>query len=309
MYSHISRDERAVIADGLRHDESYAHIAGRIDRNKGAVWREVKRNGGRRGYRAGKADRRAVRVRAQSKTGSRLVERDTALATRLSGSLEPLVSPEVVAKEEGIFANAVYAWIYRSRRDLLPSLPQRGRKRRIYGSKRSKNKGWTANVRQISERPAGADNRSRVGHFEGDTIRGRNGALLAHTDRKSRFEVARLVPDEGADASFVALTGDRHLVSAKSFTYDRGSTFALWRMVEEATGAKVYFAGPYRPWKRGTNENANGRLRRVFPKGTDFGTITQKDVDRAVWTMNHTPRKCLNWRTPCMVYGKCCTSA
>jgi IS30 family transposase len=139
-------------------------------------------------------------------------------------------------------------------------------------------------------------------------VRGSRGALLTHTDRKSRFELARLVPDEGADAALEAASGDPHLRLARTITHDRGSAFALWRMLEEATGARVSFAGPHRAWERGTNENANGRLRRAFPKGTDFSAVPQGDVDRVVWKMNHTPRKRLGWRTPCSVYGRCCTS-
>jgi IS30 family transposase len=79
-------------------------------------------------------------------------------------------------------------------------------------------------------------------------------------------------------------------------------------MIEAATGARVYFARAHSPWERGTNDNANGRLRRAFPKGFDFAKVDQNDVDGVVWTMSHTPRKCLGWRTPCAVYGRCCTS-
>ena len=92
-------------------------------------------------------------------------------------------------------------------------------------------------------------------------------------------------------------------MGARSFTFDRGSAFSLWRMIERDTGATVYFAHPRAPWERGTNENTNGRLRRVFPKGFDFSTITQRDVDRVVLLMNHTKRKCLGWRTPYEVFN------
>lgn len=308
MYRHISRDDRAVIAAGRRCGESYDLIGSKIGKDGGAVWREVRRNCGRNGYHAGQADQKAKTRRAASKLGSRILENDPALARKVEERLEPLVSPEVVAHDLKISFGTIYAWLERSRKDLLGRLPQRGRKRRRYGSKRSKKQGWTTNVRPIEDRPQEADARQEVGHFEGDTVRGAGGALLTHTDRKSRFEVAHKVADEGADAACAAIALSPHLKEARSITYDRGSTFALWKMIEKMIGALVYFANAYHPWERGTNENANGRLRRVFPKGTDFSTVTQEDVDKVVWTMNHTKRKCLGWRTPCSVYGRCCTS-
>lgn len=310
MYQHISRDERAVIAAGVRNGESYGSIAERIGRDRCAVWREVRRNTGPGcRYDARTADAKSRARRAASKEGARLIENDADLAKSLEAELTPLVSPEVAAHAHGIAHATVYAWIGRSRADIRARLPFRGRKRRRYGARRAEKQGWTRLVRNISERPAGADNRSRVGHLEGDTVRGRNGALLTHTDRKSRFEIAHLVPDEGSDAALLAVMGCGDLLAALSVTYDRGSTFAQWRAIEAAIGARVYFANAHHPWERGTNENANGRLRRAFPKGMDFGTIDQNDVDSVVWVMNHTPRKVLKWRTPCSVYRRCCTSS
>jgi IS30 family transposase len=309
MHTHSTRDDRAVISDGLRRGESYAAIGDRIGKDKSSVSREVARNQDPDGrYDARRADKRAQERRKMSKHGARRIENDAALADEIESQLHPLVSPEVVAHEVGIVHETIYQWISRSRPDLKAKLPQRGRKRRRYGSKREAKQGWTRHVRSIDAQPAGARNRSRTGHLEGDTVRGTNGALLTHADRKSRFALVDLVPNEGADAAHARIAERFGGAGVRSITYDRGSTFALWRMIEKATGAKVYFAHPRAPWERGTNENMNGRLRRVFPKRFDFSTITQRDVDAIVWIMNHTKRKCLGWRTPCEVYGKCCNS-
>jgi hypothetical protein len=47
--------------------------------------------------------------------------------------------------------------------------------------------------------------------------------------------------------------------------------------------------------QRGTNENTNGLLRYYFPKGTDFRTISEKEVALVVKNLNNRPRKCLNY--------------
>jgi len=232
--------------------------------------------------------------------GSRKIENDTVLAERIAARLDPLVSPETVAHEEELAHETIYAWIYRSRTDLKKKLPQRGRKRRRYGSKREAKQGWTRDVRSIRERVLLKEN------WEGDTIKGSTRArLLTHVEHKSLYTRADLIADGTADSVHKAL---KTQPLEGTITYDRGSEFALWRMIERDTGISIYFADPHHPWQRGKNENTNGRLRRVFPKKFDFGTIEQRDVDRVVEKMNHTPRKSLFWRTPCEVYGRCCTS-
>lgn len=309
MHTHITAEDRAVIANGLRMGESYRGIATRIRKGVSAVWQEVARNKDEDGiYRVNHAQKKARERRAQAKEQCRKIENDPKLRRIVERRLDPLVSPETIAHDVLVSPETIYAFIYRSRPDLKRKLPQRGKKRRRYGSKREQKQGWTRNVRHISVRPVSAEQRSRVGHFEGDTVRGVHGALLTHTDRKSRFEIVHKVPNEGADASYEKIISSPYLRKATSITYDRGSTFALWRMIEKKIVGRVYFADPHAPWQRGTNENTNGRLRRIFPKGFDFATVEQRDVDAVVWKMNHTKRKCLNWRTPCEVFGKCCVS-
>lgn len=284
-------------------------IAQELKRSSSSVSREIQRNSKANGeYEPRYAHKQSKLRRKRSKRGSRKIENDINLSKRIEKRLHPLISPEVIAHDEKVCHESIYAWIYRSRPDLKMFLPQRGKKRRRYGSKRGKKQGWTQNVRSIDVRFKGANNRSRLRHFEGDTVRLDGGALLTHTDRKSRFEIVHLIPNETANQAYVNVKSDHHLKKAKSITYDRGSTFADWRMIERATGTKIFFAHAHHPWERGTNENHNQRLRRVFPKGSKYSSIKKRDLAKVVWIMNHTKRKCLNWCTPCEVYGGCCTS-
>lgn len=301
MPTHITREDRIALAALRREGHSQADAARSIGKSPSAVSRELKRNATDEGtYHATHADVLARERRKCSKVGARKIENDTVLAQDIESLLCPLVSPEVVAHETGIAHETIYAWVERSRPDLKVCLPQRGRKRRRYGSKRAQKQGWTKHVRSIDERLETNES------WEGDTVKGRTKArLLTSVERKSLFAIVDLVPDGTAD-SVHAATKKREFTG--TMTYDRGSEFALWRMIERDTDLKVYFAQPHHPWERGKNENTNGRLRRVFPKRFDFSTITQRDVNRVVRLMNHTPRKSLSWRTPCMVFGRCCVS-
>jgi transposase, IS30 family len=312
MYTQFTVDERYRLASLLADDIEPVEIAERLGRSPSSISREFLRNSRADGtYAARYAQRQAQERRRQSKRGARKIENNPDLTQFLEDRLHPLISPEVVSIEDDISVSCatIYTWINRSRPDLKTLLPYHGKKRRRYGTKRTKKQGWTQSVRTIDERLAIVEQRESIGHWEGDTVHGINGNLLTYTERKSRFEKASLITRRLCDVVYGETKQMFSRDTVETITYDRGSEFSLWRMIERALGIPIYFAHPYHSWERGSNENANGRLRRVFPKGFNFSTVTQKDVDAVVWIMNHTKRKCLTWRTPCEVYGRCCTSS
>lgn len=56
----------------------------------------------------------------------------------------------------------------------------------------------------------------------------------------------------------------------------------------------IFFAKPYASsWRRGTNENTNGGIRRFWPKKFDMATLTDEDIEDKVLLLNLTPRKLL----------------
>ncbi len=61
-----------------------------------------------------------------------------------------------------------------------------------------------------------------------------------------------------------------------TITLDNGGEFADHGNVSDAVNATIYFAKPYASYQRGTNENTNGLIRRVWPKGMKLGTSDRR---------------------------------
>lgn len=74
-----------------------------------------------------------------------------------------------------------------------------------------------------------------------------------------------------------------------TITSDNGKEFARHEVIAEALDADFYLAHPYASWGRGLNENTNGLIRQYFPKGSDFTTITDKDIQRVMDKLNNRP--------------------
>lgn len=154
--------------------------------------------------------------------------------------------------------------------------------------------------RIIPEWPDEIRNRIRIGDWEGDTVYGGvgKGLLVSLVDRKSRYlRIGFLAKRSAADTRLV-IEKLLHGLPVKSVSLDNGSEFSEFRKLEEQLHTLVYFAEPHKPWQRGTNENTNDIIRFFFPKGFDFRTITDRDIQIVEDLINNRPRKCLGWKTP-----------
>ena len=155
----------------------------------------------------------------------------------------------------------------------------------------------------IEARERVVEQRSRGGDFEGDLIvskRGDRSVLATLICRSSRFLFARKLPNKkprvvcGALREFVAKQ------VLRTITLDNGVEFRD----HESLGCKTYFCHPYSSWEKGSIEYANRLLRRYFPKKTKLASIQPEQLAFVVHRINHTPRKCLNWKTPAEVFAK-----
>lgn len=307
-YHQLTSEERYALSTLRKQGFSQAAIARALGRHRSTVSREVRRNSrDGRAYRPALADDYARWRRSRSRRNQRFGPSHWQL---VQARLEDEWSPEQIAgrlRLQGrlsISHETIYRHIWEDRRrggNLYRHLRGSQKKRRKrYG--RYDSRGRLAGKRPITERPPGAENRSRVGHLEGDTVMGNSDkhCVLTLVDRKTGFVMigkleARTVEATNRRAIALIRTAPRQ---TRTITADNGTEFHGYMAIENATGASFYFAAPYHSWERGTSENTNGLIRQYLPKRMSMAHVTQRDCSRIARKLNTRPRKRLGYRTP-----------
>ncbi len=138
-------------------------------------------------------------------------------------------------------------------------------------------------------------------------------AIVTLTERRTNFILMERLP-EGKKAVPLAKTVVRLLFAwrqgVKTITTDNGGEFAAHAEITKGLHRKslpdvtVYFADPYASWQKGAIENANGLIRQYFPKGTDFRTVSDRDVRDVQYKLNRRPREKINFSTPLKEFYK-----
>lgn len=316
-YTHLSEKERCAITYLRMTSVSLREIARRLGRHHASISREIRRNGPTNDpcavYWYGSAHSKAVNRRQMTYSFRRQDHKP--LVEYVERKLRLDWPPEAIAarikidypndERMRISHDTIYRWVYlvaEEGGDLHHHLRRRHKKRRKqkrYGSGRR----FIAGRVSIHQRPAIVADRERFGDWEGDTLEGARGSggLATHVERKSRYLVAAKLGDKkAATMNIQTIRAFTKLprVMRQTLTVDNGSEFSQFKELEKKARLAVYFADPYAAWQRGTNENTNGLLRHYFPKGTDFRTISEKEIELVVKKVNNRPRKCLNYLTP-----------
>ena len=319
----LTLEDREEISRGIAAGLENRQIAARIGRCPSIVSREIGRHGGRKEYRASRAERAAKKCRRRPK--DRKLDTDPYLRLvvvellklgwspqQITGRL-PLEHPDDQAVR--VSHEAVYGWIYALPKGELArqGLALRsGRTRRKPAHGRIPKAPRIAGMRWIEERPADAADRQVPGHWEGDLLIGKDGKSAVGTlvERVSRFVV--LVPLAARNATTVSeavidQVKDLPEVLRRSLTWDCGSEMADHAAITLKADLPIYFAHPHSPWERGTNENTNRWLREYFPKGTAI-TGDPDYLQAVADELNNRPRAILGYLKPKEVFAELLTS-
>ena len=319
----LSLDERFVIEKECRWGGPLSGAADRIGRPLSTVTREVARNGGRGDYSAWQAHRVAGE-RSRRPRPLKLVA-NPELAHAVEERLERCWSPQQISGRLRLeHPNDPDWWvshetIYRSlylqgkgglRAELVRALRTGRARRRPRGQRIGRNFQMKDMV-MISERPAEVEDRAVPGHWEGDLIIGtRDGGSHIGTlvERTSRYLMLVHLPDDRRAATVRdAITRKIQQLPAalmRTLTWDQGKEMAEHAQFSIDTGVDVYFCDPRSPWQRGTVENTNGLLRQYFPRGGDYSTLDEADLDIVAYELNNRPRKTLDYQTPGEVFNQ-----
>jgi transposase, IS30 family len=315
-YTQITLAERYAIWALRKQGYTPAAIARELQRHRSTITREIRRNiwrENRVSYFPLKAQSYTNQRRRRSRRGTHFSAEEWAFVEEL---LREDWSPEQIVGWCARFAilaishETIYRRIWKDKKTggtlwtHLRIVTKNLRKR--YGTYDSR--GRLAGKRHISTRPAGAEHRSRLGHWEGDTVLGntQHGAcVVTMVERKSGFVAIGLLKKRSAQFVNPRL---RQLIEAqprpvRTLTLDNGTEFHSYKKLEAVVDTRCYFATPHHSWERGSNENANGLFRQYAPKRTSMEHLTQRDCQRIADKLNRRPRKRLGFRTPEEVYA------
>ena len=316
-YEQFSVEERCTLARLSQAGQKIRQIAATMDRAPSTIARELKRNSGTQvGYQPVYAEQQAKSRRWK---GSRLL-RDPDLQDRVLTRLGQGWSPAQVAgrlKKEDKRQVISYESIYRfidaqirrtndfSWRHYLP----RGKSKRGWRGHRGGSPVDHIEGRvSIERRPAYIDKRRQPGHWEGDLMLfAKYGqAVLVTHERHSGLLLLSRQPSKAAQPVVQKLT---ELFSAlpaslrRTLTFDNGTEFAYHYRLHKLS-MRTFFCDTHSPWQKGGIENAIGRMRRGLPRKTDLATLCDQRLLSLVRCYNHTPRKCLNYKTPAEVFTR-----
>ncbi|WNM17540.1 IS30 family transposase [Mesomycoplasma ovipneumoniae] len=181
---------------------------------------------------------------------------------------------------------------------------------RKYYKKAKKNQKCRAKIssRRLCKNPyedviKSIDSRQDFGHWELDLVVGKRLAdmiiSLTLVERKTRKLFAKKVRNKNPRTINKAIKdlANENNLHIKTITCDNGIEFEEIAILAYWLKVIIYKAEPYASFQRGSNEHANGLIRRFYPKGFDFNLISDDDLQNTISKINSMPREIFNWKS------------
>jgi transposase, IS30 family len=325
-FSKLTKTERILITRLKTKDYSNKRIAKILGRSVSTIGREIKRNSFTCYNRQGRKRKLYEPLHAQARAETR--------KQRAWRAKQPLKNPKIYAyvleklrdgwspeqitgrlrlkypsdKSWWISPETIYRFIYHpdNKTGAWWEYLRRKQKRRRKKKGRKAHRVRIPDRVSIHKRPRIIERRKQIGHWEGDSIVGKNHINGLHTEYERVSSIIKLekldrINAEETISAQKKIFGPLPKFLRRSTTLDNGLEMVKHFKLKEM-GMKTYFADPYASWQRGGNENANLWVRYYFPKGTDFSKISQEELKDVEWELNNRPRKRLKFKTPMEVF-------
>ena len=300
-YKKLSGEERGEI--GILHEKGYSarSIAKQLDRSHNTISYELLKNSTYGVYQAIKAQTKARTRLKKGRQGWNKIEQHHEIKQCIIEGLKNHWNPDEISGDRKmqrlsyVSKTTIYKWLRTVKGKPYCAFLYSKRtyvKKRSYQTKRE----MISNKVSISERKQAINDRTECGHYERDTIVGKKGTpggLATAVERKTRLVIATKVATMSATEHVNRILQDMKKYLTKSIMYDNG----IENKQHAFTGIDSYFCDPYSSWQKGSIENANKMIRRYFPKGADFTTVTTVALNKAISLINNKPRKILGYQS------------
>lgn len=336
LFKHLSQNDRIKMETMLNSGHKVVEVAEYLHVHRSTIYREIKR--GEYTHRnsdyteetrySSDLGQKNHDWNAQGKGRNIKIGNDRPLAEYIEGKIiEDKYSPEAAlaaAAESGIeFTTSIsvrtlYRYIDKGIFLKLTNkdLPVKGKRKKH--NKRVKVQKRASAGESIENRPDEVKDREIFGHWEMDTVKGKQGVtkscMLVLTERKTRDEIIVKLPDQKAASVVEAIDrlerkwGDMFTKVFRSITVDNGVEFSDYEGLERSVlheGEKrtfAFYCHPHSSWERGSNENNNRLIRRHIPKGEDFDEKQDRDIEYIENWINNYPRGIFGFKTSAQLF-------
>lgn len=336
LFKHLSQNDRIKMETMLNSGHKVVEVAEYLHVHRSTIYREIKR--GEYTHRnsdyteetrySSDLGQKNHDWNAQGKGRNIKIGNDRPLAEYIEEKIiEDKYSPEAAlaaAAESGIeFTTSIsvrtlYRYIDKGIFLKLTNkdLPVKGKRKKH--NKRVKVQKRASAGESIENRPDEVKDREIFGHWEMDTVKGKQGVtkscMLVLTERKTRDEIIVKLPDQKAAGVVEAIDrlerkwGDMFTKVFRSITVDNGVEFSDYEGLERSVlheGEKrtfAFYCHPYSSWERGSNENNNRLIRRHIPKGEDFDEKQDRDIEYIENWINNYPRGIFGFKTSAQLF-------